>query len=231
MTRFLISLLVMVTVTNLLSQSNTEIYLFDLSTSENGFTLSKMVNVSNNSGYDNQPSFIYEDVLLYAGNNDGQTDIAYYSIMDKKSSWYNIKTNDGEYSPQKLPLGDNVAAVRLDPDGLQRLYLYNPSQEKSQLVLENLAIAYFHFYTNNLLVSAVLSGSNLDLVLSDLNKKTNNTLVEKVGRSIQGVPYSKYVSYTVLNEEKNQDLYLLEIDGNIENYFVCQLPIGIQDYI
>jgi hypothetical protein len=33
-----------------------------------------------------------------------------------------------------------------------------------------------------------------------------------------------------VNEEKNHDLYILDIDEDRESYFVCQLPIGIQDY-
>ncbi len=212
------------------SQPNTDVFLFDLVTTVDSIELSNMVNVSNNPGYDNQPSFIYEDVLLYAGNNNDQTDIAYYNIYDKSHSWFNNITEGGEYSPQKLPLGDEIAAVRLDPDGLQRLYKYTSSRETSKIVVHDLSVAYFHFYTNNILVSAVLNNENLDLVISDLNKKTNDTLLTNVGRSIQGIPYSKYVSYTALNEEKNHDLYLLEIDGDLESYFVCQLPIGIQDY-
>ena len=212
------------------SQSNTEVYLFDINPEEEGLTLSNMTNVSNNPGYDNQPSFIYEDVLLYAGNNKGQTDIMHYTIKEKKYSWFNKKTAGGEYSPQKLPLGDDIAAVRLDPDGLQRLYFYNSSEEKPRMAVTDLAVAYFHFYTNNILVSAVLGENTLDLVVSNLKEKTNDTLLIDVGRSIHRVPNSKYVSYTALNEEKNHDLYLLEIDGDLESYFVCQLPIGVEDY-
>ena len=212
------------------SQSNTEVYLFDINPGEEGLTLSNMTNVSNNPGYDNQPSFIYEDVLLFAGNNKGQTDIMHYIIKEKKYSWFHKKTAGGEYSPQKLPLGNDIAAVRLDPDGLQRLYFYNSSEEKPRMAVTDLAVAYFHFYNNNILVSAVLGENTLDLVVSNLKEKTNDTLLIDVGRSIHRVPNSKYVSYTALNEEKNHDLYLLEIDSDLESYFVCQLPIGVEDY-
>lgn len=215
----------------LFSQSNTEVYLFDLNTSETGLELTNMINVSNNPGYDNQPSFIYEDILLFAGNNDGQTDIAQYNIETKIRSWLNTQTDGGEYSPQKLPSGDDVAAVRLDLDGLQRLYTYNSSNENPVMVIDGLAVAYFLFYNDNILISAVLGDGTLDLVISNLNEKTNDTLLVDVGRSIHKVPFKKSISYTAINEEKNHDLYLLDIDGNLESYFVCQLPIGVQDYI
>ena len=147
----------------LFSQSNTEVYLFDLITSETGLELTNMINVSNNPGYDNQPSFIYEDILLFAGNNDGQTDIAQYNIETKIRSWLNTQTEGGEYSPQKLPSGDDVAAVRLDLDGLQRLYSYNSFNENPVMVMDGLAVAYFLFYNDNILISAVLGDVTLDL--------------------------------------------------------------------
>ena len=215
----------------LFSQSHNEVYLFDLITSETRLELTNMINVSNNPGYDNQPSFIYEDILLFAGNNDGQTDIAQYNIETKIRSWLNTQTEGGEYSPQKLPSGDDVAAVRLDLDGLQRLYTYNSSNENPVMVIDGLAVAYFLFYNDNILISAVLGDGTLDLVISNLNEKTNDTLLVDVGRSIHKVPFKKSISYTAINEEKNHDLYLLDIDGNLESYFVCQLPIGVQDYI
>jgi Tol biopolymer transport system component len=212
------------------AQTNTEVFLFDIDTSNGKAVLKNMRNVSNNEGYDNQPSFLHEDLLLFSGNNEGQTDIALYDIASGKRSWLNRKTPGGEYSPQKLPLSDEVAAVRLDTNGLQRLYYYHPETKKIGLVLDDLQVAYYHFYTENDLVSAVLGINELDLVISDIHEKSNDTIVKNVGRSIQGVPYQKYVSYTVINEEKNHDLYIIDMDGDRDSYFVCQLPIGIQDH-
>ncbi len=212
------------------AQINTEVYLFDIDTTNGTTALLNMRNVSNSDGYDNQPSFIFEESLLFSGNNNGQTDIALYDIETGNRSWLNNSTSGGEYSPQKLPIGDEVAAVRLDTNGLQRLYYYNPDSKGSRLALENIQVAYFHFYTANTLVSAVLGLNELDLVISDIHDQTNDTIVTHVGRSIHGVPYQKYVSYTVINEEKNHDLYIIDIYGGRESYFVCQLPIGIQDY-
>lgn len=82
MIKNLILLASLLTIKVFYSQSSTEVYLFDINNSEKGIELSNMINVSNNPGYDNQPSFIYEDVLLYAGNNEGQTDIAFYNIKE-----------------------------------------------------------------------------------------------------------------------------------------------------
>jgi len=230
MNLYFFSFLSLLNLTVLISQPDTEVYLFDIDTSNGETALMNMRNVSNSEGYDNQPSFIFEEKLLYSGNNEGQTDIAEYDIESGTRSWFNKTTSGGEYSPQKLPIGNEVAAVRLDTNGLQRLYFYHTDTKESRLALEDLQVAYFHFYTSNTLVSAVLGLNELTLVISDIHDQTNDTIVTNVGRSIHGVPYQKFVSYTVVNEEKNHDLYIIDIDGDRESYFVCQLLIGIQDY-
>lgn len=231
MLRILSSILIFITATTLLAQPNTEVYLFDLSHSEEGINLSNMVNVSNNPDYDSQPSFISEETLLYARNNEGQTDISYFSIKENKHSWVNIKTDGGEYSPQKIPESSNIAAVRLDTTGLQRLYTYDSKTKTSTLLIENLQVAYYSFYDSGKILSSVLSNNQLDLVLSNLTEKTNDTLVLNVGRSIHKVPNTKEtMSYTSVNEEKNYDIFQLDLKS-LESFFVAQLPIGIQDHI
>ncbi|MEM0518704.1 hypothetical protein [Aequorivita flava] len=212
------------------TQTNTEIYVFDIAPAYEGLELRNARNISNNEGYDNQPSFISNETLVFAGNNDGQTDISEYNLTSKLQKWVNNKTEGGEYSPQKFPTSEDFAAVRLDEDGLQRLYRYNAKTGASSEIIEDLQIAYFAFYDEQKIVATVLNGDNLDLVLINLKSKTADTLFQKAGRSLQKVPKTESMSYTLVNEEGNLDLYLLDMNSS-ENYFVTQLPIGIQDYV
>ncbi|MBV1923869.1 MAG: steroid delta-isomerase, partial [Flavobacteriaceae bacterium] len=185
--------------------------------------------ISLHSGYNNQPSFLNNSQVLYAGNNKGQSDIAHYSIIEKLNTWVNTPTSGGEYSPQIIPNSGNISAVRLDTTGLQRLYEYDT--KTSKLLIDNLQVAYYAFYNDSTLVSSVLGFNTLDLVVSDLKKKTNDTLLINVGRSIHKIPSSKSMSYTAVNDEKNHDIYMLDMEENYESYFICQLPVGIQDYV
>ena len=215
---------------NLYSQVNTEVYLCDIQLEYDGLIASNFQNISNNAGYDNQPSFASNNQVLFAGHNQGQTDIALYNISNKTKSWFHTKTSGGEYSPLQLPnLKTKVSAVRLDLDGLQRLYLYDTVSQGNTELIEGLQVAYYDFYDADTILAAVLSNGSLDLVLSNLKSKQTDTILRNVGRSIHRVPNSKTMSYTALNEEKNQDLYVLDI-ATMESFFVCQLPIGIQDY-
>ncbi len=213
------------------AQTNTEIFLMDVSFSETEFTISNFRNISNNEGYDSQPSFSDNNTILYSRTHQGQTDIARYVISENNYYWINHSTSGGEYSPQSFPKSKNVTAVRLDTTGLQRLYEYDFKTMESSLLIENLQVAYYLFYDKKTILSSVLSGNNLDLVISNLSKKTNDTLVQNVGRSIHKVPNSKEeMSYTSVNEDRNMDIFQLDMK-TLESFFVAELPIGIQDHI
>lgn len=224
-------LLFFVTSLSLHSQSNTEVYLFDLNAAGTDFQISNMLNISNDLGYDSQPSFASNNILLFAGNNNGQTDIALYQIDNKKKTWFNNETSGGEYSPQQFPATTDVTAVRLDTTGLQRLYRYNSANGNSTAteLIVGLQVAYYAFYDEQIGLATVLSNERLDLVRMDLVLNKADTLFLNAGRSIHKVPNSDSMSYTLTNEAGNQDIYLMDMTTS-ESFFVTEMPKGIQDY-
>ncbi len=212
------------------AQENTEVYVFEIAPAYEGLEFMNVRNISNNEGYDNQPSFISNETLVFAGNNEGQTDISEYNLNSKIQKWINTKTEGGEYSPQKFPTNDDLAAVRLDKDGLQRLYRYNSKTGNSSEIIKDLQVAYFTFYNDKKMLATVLDGEKMDLVLIDLDTKTADTIFRNAGRSLQKVPKTTSMSYSLVNEEGNLDLYMLDMN-TYESFFICELPIGLQDYV
>tara|TARA_B100000809_G_C15139594_1_gene532516 strand:+ start:6146 stop:7036 length:891 start_codon:yes stop_codon:yes gene_type:complete len=231
MFKYLISLVFLFTCSLLIAQPNTEVFVMDLKFSENDFNIESFKNISNNPGYDSQPFFIDNEQIVYARTYYNQTDIAKYHLKNESQINLSETKIGGEYSPQKIPNSNYYAAVRLDTTGLQRLYKYDSDSKQYSLLFGNLQVAYFSFYDQNRLLTSVLSGANLDLVYSDISKKSNDTLLVKVGRSIHKVPNTiNTMSYTSVNDEGNMDIYQLDIT-TLESFFVSQLPIGIQDHI
>lgn len=212
-----------------IAQPNTDVFVMDVIPSEEGLKVSNFRNVSNNEGYDNQPSFYDTNTLVYAMTRNGATDIGATNLPSFQQYWLNLPTDGGEYSPVHIPGSTSLAAVRLDPDGLQRLYEYPIPDKPSKLLIQDLQVAYYAFYDGNHLLASVLSDNRLDLVMHDFQEKKTDTLLENSGRSIHKVPNRNSMSYTAVNDEGNQDIYLLDMKDR-ESYFVCQLPIGIQDY-
>src|SRR5690606_2913687 len=96
--------------------------------------------------------------------------------------------------------------------------------------IKDLQVTYFTFYNDQKMLATVLDGDKMDLVMIDLPSKTADTLFYNAGRSLQKVPNTNSMSYSLFNEEGNLDLYLLDMNSG-ESFFVTQLPIGIQDYV
>ena len=86
-------------------QSSTEVYLFDLVSNEDVYAISNPINISNNSGYDNQPSFMkHGRAVLYASTRNGQTDIVSYQIRTgKKTCLLYTSPSPRDLSTSRMP--------------------------------------------------------------------------------------------------------------------------------
>lgn len=212
--------------------ANPEIFLFDIISEDNELDFTNGKNISNNPGYDNQPSFYTDEILLYSRTINGQTEIATHNINSHEEALISNTGIGSEYSPARIPGTKDIAAVRLDTTGLQRLYRYDWKDGESNLLHENLKIGYFAFYDENKILTTVLAGAGMDLVLLDLEKQTTNKIVSSAGRSLHKVPGTTTLSYTVVNDQKGVDLYLMnDVDSEPKNSFLTTLPPGVEDYV
>ncbi len=189
------------------SQVNTEIHLFDIKKTEKGYELKNGKNISNNKGYDSQPYFYNDNIILFSSTRNGQTDIAKYNLKENQYSFVNNTQNGSEYSPQKIPNSKNISAVRLDTNGLQRFYSYNYKTGKNKELLSNLKIAYPLWYSKNTIIASVIVNDSLHLIVSDLKNKTNTTVAKLVGRSLHKIPNTKLISFV---SKKNKDEWILK---------------------
>lgn len=212
-----------------IAQSNTEVFIAELDQTNETIRISNLKNISNDSGYDSQPSFANNELLLFAGNNNGQVDIAQYDLKLNKKSWYHKGSPSGQYSPQMVTATSEVFAVHLDTNGRQRLFRHNGKNKYSE-AHPDLQIAYFAMYNEDILVGTVLGDEGLDMIVADLKTKLVDTVFYDAGRSFHKMPAENSMSYTLVNKEGNHDVYQLDMTS-FESFFVAQLPIGVQDHI
>lgn len=224
----LAALLFIISIAPLWAQTSTEIYLADI-TSKNGKTeLTNLRNISNNEGYDNQPSFYDDNTIVFASTRNSQTDIAKYSIDTGEISWLTDTSSGSEYSPLRIPESNSVSAVRLDTTGLQRLYKYNTSDGSSTLVLEDAKIGYHTWFTSEMLVATILVENRMDLIVSKLSDTIKYTTVAKnVGRALYKIPNSNLVSFISKQEGKNAINSFNPISGDINQ--ISPLPSKTED--
>ena len=154
------------------AQANTEVYLADISTVDGKTAITNLRNISNNEGYNNQPSFYDDHTLLFSSNRNGQTDIAKFDSTSRQTSWISDTPGGSEYSPLKIPESDKISSVRLDTSGLQRLYGYEISSGKSELILKDAKVGYHVWFSKDILINTVLIDNRMDLVLSNLKDGT-----------------------------------------------------------
>ncbi|QLG43966.1 nuclear transport factor 2 family protein [Costertonia aggregata] len=221
--------------TILFAQPDTEVYTFNIETEDGKIKLTNPRNISNNQGYDNQPSFYDNNTVLFASTRDGQTDILKFNIQDgSTTSWITDTPTGSEYSPLRIPESEAISAIRLDLNGLQRLYEYDITNGTSKVLLKNEKIGYHVWYTSDMLVATVLKGDRMDLVTHYIADTWPKTEQKNVGRSLQKIPNSKLVSY--VSKENNDNWELKSLNpitgatkriislGKIED--VCWLPNG-----
>jgi len=176
-------------------QTETEVYLFDLELNNGKPVLSNPKNISNNPGYDNQPSFWDDDTVLFASTREDQTDILQFNVNEGSTSkWLTYTKTGSEYSPLRIPEKNAFSAIRLDVDGLQRLYEYNIKTSESSPITD-LKIGYHVWFNNHILVATVLTGNRMDLKVINLEEETQKTVRQNVGRSLHKIPNTDLVSF------------------------------------
>jgi hypothetical protein len=209
------------------AQTNTEVFLLDINGLNEKVELGNLKNISNTEGYDNQPSFYDANTVLFSSTRNGQTDIKKYKISTEENSWITNTTFGSEYSPLKIPNREAISTIRGDKDGLQRLYQYNLANGVSEVLLTDLKVGYHLWFNSAILVSSVLVDSRMDLVLSNLEHKTNTTVQKSVGRSLHKIPNSNLISFISYEDETAAIKSLDPISGAINT--IITLPDPIQD--
>ncbi len=185
------------------AQPSTEVYLFDLVKSESGYVLKNPINISDNEGYDNQPSFLVDGSgIFFSSTRNGQTDIALYEIESDKSQFLNNTSTLSEYSPVQTPDRSGISFIILSEDGTQQFWKVSPSQSEPNIIESEVVIGYYVWYTNDIYFCFVLpEGDNP----STLQKHVISTgereiLATNPGRSLHKIPGKDAISFIDKND-------------------------------
>ena len=184
------------------SQTNTEVHVFDIVKTEKGYNLTNGKNISNNKGYDSQPFFYDDNSVIFASSRNGNTDILFYDLNKNSKRFISDTEKGGEYSPQRIPNSNDISAVRLDNDGLQRFYKYNFKSDKNKEIIADLKVAYPNWFDKNTVIAVSIVDDSLELFVCDLKKKTNISVAKNVGRSVHKIPNTDLMSFISKENDK-----------------------------
>ena len=185
------------------AQTETEVYLADIEFSETYFTISNLINISNNPGYDNQPSFLPDNSgVLYSGTRNGQTDVVLYTVNTGTKTWL-TDSEGSEYSPTVMPGGTHFSTIILKPDGEQLLWKYPLSIGEPEVVVPDEVIGYHSWLDAQTLYAFVL-GDVFTFVEFKLGEQSfRKVIATNPGRSIHKVPGKNEVSFVNKNDSTN----------------------------
>jgi Tol biopolymer transport system component len=157
------------------------------------------VNISNSSGYDNQPSVLPDgSAVLFTSNRDGdQTDIYRYDITSQALMQL-TKTPESEYSPLVTPDGKGFSVIRVEADGTQRLWRFDLDGTNPRLVLESVKPVGYHVWIDDTRLALFILGAGREpatLQFASTSTQTAATIESRIGRSLLLRPGTRTVSF------------------------------------
>ncbi|WP_258099272.1 TolB family protein [Marinoscillum pacificum] len=182
-----------------LAQPGTEVFLFEIKQGKSSLELRKPINVSDNKGYDNQPSFTDDGHLLYTSFRDGNTDLVKYDVKSGTKT-YLTETSSGEYSPIQMPDKSSLSTITLENSGRQLLWKYDlDGSLQGEELIPYLKIGY-HTWLNADTLFAFVLGAHSTLQLIDLSTQRAEVITDDIGRSLHIIPGSSALSYVKKSE-------------------------------
>jgi hypothetical protein len=211
------------------SQPATEVYLLNIKKDGNSFNVvpnSKPINISNNSGYDNQPSFIEKlnAVAYVSSRNKKPTDVFLYDLATAKTKQF-TNNSQAEYSPKITPDGKFISVVKDTDQNLTRISLDGLFTEK--LYTSKDSIGYYCWFNQSEIAAFTLSKPKVTLKLIHIKNKTEKYLTDSIGRSLykyrdgivicQNLKNGSYVSFI---DKKGVITQLIELPKNTEDFYL-----------
>jgi hypothetical protein len=207
-----------------------EVFLATLSVRGGKVEIGRPINISNNPGYDNQPSFTPDGAaVLFTSVRGGRvadpaisaatgSDIYRYDIGAARIGQV-TNTPEAEYSPTVTPDGRHISVIRVEADGTQRLWRFTIEGTEPEVVLRDVKPVGYHAWADaSLLALFVLGqkGQPASLQVADTRTGQAHLVATGIGRSIQRIPGPgagiSYVARTAASDGQPARLTIRALD-------------------
>lgn len=227
---FLLTIHVFVQSNNASAQlPDTDIFLGEISSNSGKITFGKLKNVTQRSGYDNQPSFTPDgkQILFTSIKEENQADIYRYTIGSKKTERI-CETKESEYSPVIYSSNNFISVVRVEKDSAQRLWKFPLDGCNAEVLYPAIDSVGYYCWAGDKAVAVlrITEPFTLWLVNPDFPPVK---IAEKIGRCIKKVPNENAISFV----EKIEPWLWVIKKYNLETgkfSFVAQTPYHCEDY-
>jgi hypothetical protein len=227
---------------------DTEVFLAPLSVRGSKVEIGTPINISNNAGYDNQPSFTPDGKAVLFTSVRGErtpnpansaatgSDIYRYDIVDRRLSQL-TNTSEAEYSPTMTPDRHHISVIRVEADGTQRLWRFaiggktngREKEKEPELVLRDIKPVGYHAWASDNILALFVLDQPPTLQVADTRTGQARVVASGIGRSIQRIPRGgiSFVSRAASTEGRSPILTISELDPRTgQTRPLVQAPAG-----
>jgi hypothetical protein len=207
----------------------TDVFLLNYKLVDKGLELGETVRISENKGYNNQPSFSKDcSSILYTSNkrDTSNTDIYQYDIANGKSK--NIISGElSDYSPIFFN-NHSVSYVRVEDDKKQKLHLLDLKSNKDTVLCNSSDSIGYYTWTGDNTLGLIVLDNGLELHSYKLSEDSTRIISKPVGRFIAAQKDSGRLFFLQRNDSIN---FITCIDLRTMNS-IHQYPAlnGCEDY-
>jgi len=175
----------------------TDVWLASLSRGADGMLeVGSPSNITSRPGYDNQPYFLADGSgLWYTVIDDaGVADIWLHDLATGSNTAVTTTVPESEYSATPMP-GGGFSAIRVEADSTQRLWRFDADGGNASVLMGDLAPVGYHAWGDDGRLVMFVLGSPATLQVGNVNTGAAEVHGESIGRSIQRIPGSSWISF------------------------------------
>ena len=163
-----------------------DIYLANISWSDQIPSIDAPVNATNHPGYDNQPAFAANSHDLYysAETDAGTTDVFLFGDASDEIFQITDTPDDGEFSPRELGDASGIAFLHQDADGVQHVTRSDFAGENRSAVLDLDPVGYFAFSGDGEQIAMFVLTEPFTLQVADLATGAVEIVYENIDRAL-----------------------------------------------
>lgn len=231
---FFLSLLFLFSMSTIAQLPNSNIYMLTMTKGGGKLTIKDPVFLTNfnSTGYNNQPSFVSDDVVLFTTNyySADQTEIAQFELFDETLTRITY-TKESEYSPQKMSDNNEFSCVRVESDKVTQslsVYPMDGIGYAKRLLHNTNNVGYYSWINKDRVAMFLVEEPYHNLALADIDSEKRKIILDKIGRTLQMTPNGELL---FVHKQNDNEWYIKSYNFlSNQSKTITKTMDGIEDF-